>query len=1019
MESIIESRESKLIEAMLSLTNSTPNLELECKLFPYRRSDRSETGIDRVKFNKFLARLKSMIPNYKTDVYMNITTSDNLRITIPNSSNILKAAQQNNLSDVSYSIVEKRSYLDHLMRDKGNTQDSPINSDTLDLNDVNIRFTVRVELPHDKKFHDIPVGSYVRMIQRYSFENPTNSWKYDLSVIRSGVYEKSLVPIIKNQTITYELEMEYTKANTKTPADISRDYKNLESSLIPLIQVYQGSYHILPKSSIKTYIEEFKHLNPTFINVKSFDRTHLNPSNKINIWSGYTVTEKADGERYMLFITRDLKAVLINKNKNIVIWTGWSMTEKKYAGTIIDGEYLESLNLYKIFDILRYCGDDIRSLPLYRGEDEKETKYRLGLCSIVARAPMVAQLGFPVPRIEVKDFIWSEGKEIFKAVKTILDTDYGYHIDGVIFTPVEDGYGMKDMEGLTWNKLLKWKPSTDLSIDFLVKASINYETKAPYKGIRRGKPYVLANLFVGSNGDNIIHPCLQMTEEYKPPKTSGEYINVRFQPENPEKLNAYECYLYPEEDGNIYTLNPREKIDLGVNPIIEFIYDVENEDWIPLRIRYDKVEFGNSLKNAQSIWTSMHYPVSTDMITTGENLPVEDESYYKAGERTSKDIQSMTYFHRGIKDILYKTALDGGSKTLLELGVGRAGDLPRWIKYKPKLVVGIDVDSGGIENSSDGACKRVVESRNKGLEVPPTLFLVGDTGKSLFEDDTYTTPRSKGYASLLMGNAPPSVDYLKQFEGVFKSGFDVISIQFAIHYFFENSELLDSFVSNINKLSKGDTMFIGTCLDGGSLYGELMKDPVLRIVDSAGNINIEIVRQFEPEITPWTGDELSLGIPVEVYYDSFNQRVKEYLVPWEVLKMKMKSIGYEVIDTQLFKDIHIESQANVPLSHQRISFLHRMFIFKKIVDDVPKAKEVKTIKKIKKASVESQSEVQHESPKELGGVMSEVIVEGTSDNSPEVISGKPMEVITEKIAEVEPEAPVKKIIRRVKIVKEK
>lgn len=1035
MDSIIESRESKLIEAMLSLTNKTPNLELECKVFPSRRS---EGGIDRVKFNKLFARLKEIIPNYKSEVYMNITTADNLRITIPNSSNILKAAQQNNLADIPYTIIEKRSYLDHLMKDKGNTSESPINIDTLDLKEANIRFTVRVELPHEKKFHDIPEGAYVRMIQRYTFELPSQSWRYDLSVVRSGVYSGSLIPIIKKANVGYELEMEYTKSNTKMESEIMKDYANLESSLMPLMQVEQGTYHILPFSSIKGYVEEFKHLNPVFINVTSFERTHLNPDNRINIWSGYTVTEKADGERYMLFVTKDLKVVMINKSKSILMWTGWTMTEKKYAETIIDGEYLENLNLYKIFDVLYFCGKDVRSLPLFVGEDEEEsrTKYRLGLCGMFAEAPMIAQLGYPVPRIEVKDFIWAEGKEIFKAVKTILNTDYGYHIDGIIFTPVSDGYGTnsKDMEGSTWEKLLKWKPSTDLSIDFLVKAAIDPATKNQFKGIKGGKQYVLANLFVGSRGDEIIHPCLQMTEEYKPPKHTGEYINVRFQPQNPEKLNAYECYLYPYEDGNIYTINPREKIDLNSNQIVEFTYDVDNEEWIPLRIRHDKKDFGNSFKNAQTIWTSMHFPVTPEMITTGENLPMEEESYYKEGMRTSKEINAMTYFHKQVKDLLYKIALSGKSKTktLLELGVGRAGDLPRWVKYQPKLVVGVDVDSGGIENSSDGACTRVIKSRLNKIDVPPSLFLVGDTGKNLFEEDTYTTARSKTYSKLLLGSHPPAVDYLKQFEGLFKSGFDVISIQFAIHYFFENSETLDTFIRNLDKLSKGDTMFIGTTLDGASLYGELMKDPTIRIVDSTGNTNIEVVREFDPTVTPWTGDEMSLGLPIEVYYDSFNQRMKEYLVPWEVLKMKMLGIGFEVVETALFKDVHIESQAGVPFSHQRISFLHRMFVFQRKSEESHKEEKPKKESKEPKEKI---SEIMKEVIEKTTEEDEAVIVEGTSDKPAEVVSEKPIvkisvdgaEVIVGDSSEVvkdtvkatinepEIEKPKKKIIRKKKV----
>ena len=173
---------------------------------------------------------------------------------------------------------------------------------------------------------------------------------------------------------------------------------------------------------------------------------------------------------------------------------------------------------------------------------------------------------------------------------------------------------------------------------------------------------------------------------------------------------------------------------------------------------------------------------------------------------------------------------------------------------------------------------------------------------------------------------------------------------------------------------------------------------------------------------------MSLGLPIEVYYDSFNQRMKEYLVPWEVLKMKMEGIGFEVVETALFKDVHIESQGGVPFSHQRISFLHRMFVFQRKSEE--SAKEEKPKKELKEAKEENMSEIM----KEVIEKAPEVIVEGTSDKPAEIVSEKPVvkisvdgaEVIVGDSSEVvkdnskqtekeEPEKPKRKIIRKKKV----
>jgi hypothetical protein len=64
-----------------------------------------------------------------------------------------------------------------------------------------------------------------------------------------------------------------------------------------------------------------------------------------SILEGYTVTNKADGDRCFLFVQRDKRVIRVTPNMNIS-WTGLSATKDIHVGDVLDGEYLPDLNLF-------------------------------------------------------------------------------------------------------------------------------------------------------------------------------------------------------------------------------------------------------------------------------------------------------------------------------------------------------------------------------------------------------------------------------------------------------------------------------------------------------------------------------------------------------------------------------------------------------------------------------------------------------------------------------------------------
>ena len=105
----------------------------------------------------------------------------------------------------------------------------------------------------------------------------------------------------------------------------------------------------------------------------------LEDSNIINIRKNYTVTDKADGDRKLLFINKTGKIYLIDTNMNI-LFTGSKTNEKTIFNSILDGEHISEdkygkyLNLYAAFDVYFVNKKSVREYPFvkYLTQEEEE-----------------------------------------------------------------------------------------------------------------------------------------------------------------------------------------------------------------------------------------------------------------------------------------------------------------------------------------------------------------------------------------------------------------------------------------------------------------------------------------------------------------------------------------------------------------------------------------------------------------------------------------------------------------------
>ena len=245
-----------------------------------------------------------------------------------------------------------------------------------------------------------------------------------------------------------------------------------------------------------------------------------------NLRYGYTVTDKADGERKMLLIDESGKIYFIDMNMRVQ-FTGTMTAEKKLHFSLFDGEHIKYdktgkfINLFAVFDVYYINKKTTRDFPFINDPDEfaalrgsgieekrreedanrpKTYRWKIMSQAVEMMKPFsVLDKGKPVKtdtgkpeqssqinpcaiRVQCKEFyVGSSGSasDIFRKCSSIIsrmkDGLFEYNTDGLIFTPTEYGVGggPSEVSGPlykhTWDRSFKWKPAEFNTIDFLVR----------------------------------------------------------------------------------------------------------------------------------------------------------------------------------------------------------------------------------------------------------------------------------------------------------------------------------------------------------------------------------------------------------------------------------------------------------------------------------------------------------------------------------------------------------------------
>ena len=926
MESLIPDVVKTDLAEMVHVATQDKNAELELKVLSGQIQTKDVA-------DRILNAIEGMTTGgYTTTNRATFSYSDGLRVSVSGIDAVYKLATTASFRNLPLEVERKRRYFDVGKKGK----------DVLDIPDLKLRATLRHEEPLRKDFTGSPLdpASHARIMNRKTWMTSDKIFRIDMSFVKTKQKAHKSFAEILDQPGSYELEVELVDKTATQKNILASLYRTVE----PLLAAYQQSAFLITEADLQRYHMELDAMRLRFFQPVTMVRSHLRADRQHNILTGYTVTNKADGERCFLVVARDHRLLRWYRDGRIA-WTGITATSDSHVGDVMDGEYLADRNLFCIFDAYQFRGKNITRLPLMTTDSnvtKEPLKSRLGCAHLfvedLKKDFLVLSARQPM-RIESKVFLAGNGAAMQKAIRTILDMQFEYPTDGLVFTPRETAVApIAARKGDTWLRVYKWKPADQNSIDFLVRFS-KTDSFDPVLGQSTRK----GTLFVGRTpGTDIVYPCETLTGEYKPPAMPLEMQVIAetrdrapspFQPSAPKAPNAYEIHVPINSKGYLEDIAGNRVDD---NTIIECVRDVEKARWKVLRTRYDKTykyrvlgmsEFGNDINVAENIWTNIHVPVTEEMLRSVYTSPpddtFEDELYYRdsleARDRVMADVMS---FHNRVKEDLYRSVIKRGD-TLLELAVGRANDLHKWRKTHPSKVVGIDYAKGNIEGARQGACVRYLKESAK-TKMPPALFIEGDMTQPLLEQDNR-------YIKMLDKREPAPTEYLQKFVGL--TEFDIISCQMAMHYACASEETFRTFVGNLTRMGKG--MFFGTCMDGKAVYS-LLLGKAGYMFRAPGQVFGEIAKEYA-DGEGWTEE---FGRAITVKLESFEKPEKEYLVPFGKVTEILKENGFDLIGSSSFRDDYAaQNQTVLTGDLQEFSFLHRSFVFKRVAPPKPKEDE--------------------------------------------------------------------------------
>ena len=680
-------------------------------------------------------------------------------------------------------LIEEKSRTVELIRKKAVSVNEQL-VQSADFDDFNFRVTYKMEETIGKRSkiaNEILENwqkskKIFRYINRVSFQKPGLPFRVDISIVMSSsknergrlikTYNVKDSNVFNNPEF-YEIEVEVlndqAKTTYQTPEELTKGLEKVTKIILSGLQKtnYPISYKeqkIVLQMYMKLVHEEYeKKKNGEYVpkqriypsnfigpSSKTLQLKNIGPMNADSVAPNitepfsYCVTDKADGDRHLMYVSGNGKIYLINTNMD-VLFTGSKTETPECFDALIDGElilhdkYDRFINTFAAFDIYYYNNMDIRARPFVQvptkdkkyfedgcrlpmlkeymkilkpisvnAPEEKDAKDKTAFARLVDvvrkenRSPMtfITKNFYPSINPEKEN----DKYNIFDACNYILQRIqeglYDYNTDGLIFTPTLLGVGSNSfleagpLAKKTWEYSFKWKPAEFNTIDFLVftkKSSDGTDVVTPIyqEGINMNSTSEISQfktlvLCVGfdERQHGYINPCQDLLDD-KIPKHKDVDDEDKYKPKQ-----FYPSDPYDEKAGlcNIMletdgTMMTEERQPFRDETIVEFRYDI-NEDGL-WRWKPLRVRYDKTAEYRQGL-----KQYGNDYRTADSNWHSIHNPITEKMIRTGKDIPSETvsgdvYYNRVSSEKLTKGMRDFHNlvvKKILIQSVSKKGD---------------------------------------------------------------------------------------------------------------------------------------------------------------------------------------------------------------------------------------------------------------------------------------------------------------------------------------------------------
>ena len=757
---------------------------------------------------------------------------------------------------------------------------------------------------------------------------------FDLSLILSSVQYSNNIGNLYNKPNEFLLKIQL---QIKSKIDNESKLNILYKIIADILKIINRS-HLIVNSNLKNDIllKYSKLINNNLFNQHTYlSRKSISLDKKdciTNLPNKYAVTDKADGERHLLFISGN--NVLLLSTDLSIKHTGIVLNTNKFNNTLIDGELIinNDMQLFMSFDIIFKNGKDLRSnslnerisnLHLFLNECFKikipNNKSNLTNLTDICKNEIDLYINnftnkykYNNFNIYYKFYAFSKGlqeNEIFIysdliwSIFTSKNTKIPYMLDGLIYTPITNEY----ISSSSPLKEYKLKPIEHLTIDFYIKFEKNKKTGE------------FITIFDNTNNNLEYCKCYLYINDTS---NKNKHIPILFR----EKFQEHYTYLKIHNNTILSLKNER----LDDNIVVEFSYNSENEKyfkWIPNRIRYDKTDiikkykknYGNNELTASYNWNIIVNPISFQDI----KLLATDYSFYKKklfklSNNKFYDFKTgyvlpMRAFHNWIKHTLifnYCRILSNNKlidkKNILDIGIGKGGDLIKLFSAGINSVVGIDVDNNSfnIPNGTIDKFKNLISAYSKNINILPKedinnsingTFIKANPSFELFDKDQLQV-----YPDLSQANIKLINKYLNK-----DNTYDIVNCQFTLHYIFEKRDYVINFFKNINRLLKPNGFLLITCFDDNIIFNALKKnDGLFEIfeIDNEKNVLFSITNLYKND----TYNSQDFGLPINITNKLYSAIPKiEYIVKKDILIKYANQYGnLELYETNLFYNFY-------------------------------------------------------------------------------------------------------------------